>query len=74
VPGVRAALIGDSFSAHQGVEDDDMSIMCLGAWVLGPMLAWQLIKTFLAAEFSDAERHRRCLTKVAELENKEATK
>ena len=74
VSGVRAALITDSFSAHQGVEDDDMNMLCLGARVIGPMLAWELVRTFLAAEFSDAERHRRRLAKVAELERGEATK
>ena len=71
VPGVRAALITDSFSAHQGVEDDDMNVICLGGLVVGHALAWELVKTFLAARFSDAERHRLRLSKVAELENKE---
>jgi RpiB/LacA/LacB family sugar-phosphate isomerase len=74
VPGVRAVLITDSYSAHQGVEDDDMNVICLGALVLGPMRAWELVTTFLAAEFSGAERHRRRLNKVAELENRESTK
>ena len=71
VPGVRAALITDSFSAHQGVEDDDMNVICLGGLVVGHALAWELVKTFLAARFSGAERHRLRLSKVAELENKE---
>lgn len=74
VSGVRAALITDSFSAHQGVEDDDMNVICLGARVLGPMLAWELVRIFLAAEFSNAERHRRRLSKMAELEHREAAK
>lgn len=68
VAGVRASLIHESFSAHQGVEDDDMNMICLGGLVVGHSLAWELVKTFLAAEFSGAERHRRRLTKVAELE------
>ena len=68
VPGVRAALITDVFSAHQGVEDDDMNVICLGGRVLGFSLAWDLVKTFLAARFSGAERHKRRLGKVRELE------
>jgi ribose 5-phosphate isomerase B len=71
VPGVRAALITDVFSARQGVEDDDMNVICLGARVLGPSLAWELIKTFLNARFSGADRHRRRLAKVRELEERE---
>ncbi len=71
VPGVRAALITDPFSAHQGVEDDDMNIICLGGQVVGHALAGELVNTFLKARFSGAERHRRRLTKVAELENRE---
>jgi ribose 5-phosphate isomerase B len=69
VKGVRAALIHDIFSAHQGVEDDDMNVICFGARVLGGALAWDLAKAFLAARFNDAERHRRRLAKVAALEN-----
>ena len=71
VPGVRAALITDPFSAHQGVEDDDMNMICLGGQVVGHALAWELVNIFLKAQFSGAERHRRRLTKVAELENRE---
>jgi ribose 5-phosphate isomerase B len=69
VPGVRAGLIHDVFSAHQGVEDDDMNIFCLGGQVIGPALAWELIETFLTAHFSGAPRHQRRLTKVQALEN-----
>ena len=69
VSGVRACLINETFSARQGVEDDDMNMICLGGRVLGPELAWELVQTFLAARFSGAERHRRRLSKVAELEN-----
>ena len=57
VPGVRAGLIHDVFSAHQGVEDDDMNVFCLGGKVIGSALALELIETFLAAHFSGAERH-----------------
>ena len=69
VSGVRACLIHETFSAHQGVEDDDLNIICLGGLVVGQALAWELVKTFLAARFSGAERHCRRLAKVAELEN-----
>lgn len=65
VPGVRAALITDIFSAHQGVEDDDMNVLCLGGRVTGFALAWDLIQAFLAARFTGAERHRRRLEKIA---------
>lgn len=68
VPGVRAALIQDVFSAHQGVEDDDMNVICLGGRVTGYALAWDLVQTFLAAQFSGAERHRRRLAKLAAME------
>jgi ribose 5-phosphate isomerase B len=68
VPGIRAALIHDHFSARQGVEDDHMNIMCMGGRTVGPAVAWDLVQTFLAAEFSQAERHLRRLGKVAELE------
>jgi ribose 5-phosphate isomerase B len=71
IPGVRAALITDGFSAHQGVEDDDMNVICLGARVTGKALAMDLIQTFLLARFKDAERFRRRLVKIAALENKE---
>jgi len=68
VPGARAGLIHDVFSARQGVEDDDMNVFCLGGKVIGPALAWELIRTFLSAQFSGALRHRRRLAKVAALE------
>jgi ribose 5-phosphate isomerase B len=69
IPGVRAALIHDVFSAHQGVEDDDMNVFCLGGRVIGPALALELIETFLRARFSGAGRHRRRLAKVQALEH-----
>jgi ribose 5-phosphate isomerase B len=72
VPGVRACLIHETFSARQGVEDDDLNVICLGGLVVGCGLAWELVQTFLAARFSGAERHRRRLAKIAELESREA--
>lgn len=68
IPGVRAALITDSFSAHQGVEDDDMNIMCLGGRVTGYALSWDLVKTFLGARFLGDERFIRRLSKISDLE------
>ena len=68
VPGVRAALITDSFSAHQGVEDDDMNVMCLGGLVTGYALSWDLVRTFLSAHFKGDERFKRRLEKVTALE------
>ena len=68
IPGVRAGLIHDVFSAHQGVEDDDMNVFCLGGKVIGSALAAELIETFLRARFSGAARHRRRLAKVQALE------
>jgi ribose 5-phosphate isomerase B len=68
VPGVRACLIHECFSAQQGVEDDDMNVICLGGRVVGHALAWKLVGVFLQARFSGAERHRRRLAKVARLE------
>ena len=73
VPGVHAALINDHFSARQGVEDDHMNIICLGGRIIGPMIAWDFVTTFLAADFSQEERHLRRLSKVAALENKTTT-
>src|SRR5262245_45506899 len=68
VPGIRAALIHDHFSAAQGVEDDDMNIICIGGRVVGASVAWELVETFLAARFSHLPRHERRLAKVAQLE------
>ena len=70
IPGVRAALIQDHFSARQGVEDDHMNIICMGGRITGPELAWDLLQAYLAAQFSQAERHLRRLAKVAALEEK----
>jgi ribose 5-phosphate isomerase B len=68
VTGVRACLIHDVYSAHQGVEDDDMNVICLGGRVVGYELAWDLIQAFLAARYEDRERFRRRLDKIAALE------
>ena len=68
VQGIRAALIHDHFSAKQGVEDDHMNILCMGGKTVGPAVAWDLVQTFLAAQFSQAPRHLRRLAKVASLE------
>ena len=70
VDGVRAALIQDHYSAHQGVEDDEMNLLCLGGRVTGFASAEDLILAFLKAEFTGAERHMRRLQKVKQLENK----
>jgi ribose 5-phosphate isomerase B len=67
-PGIRAAVCHDTFSARQGVEDDDMNILCLGERVIGTELAKELVRTFLSAMFSGAERHVRRLRKVAAIE------
>ena len=68
VQGIRAALIHDHFSARQGVEDDHMNILCMGGRTVGPAVAWDLVQTFLTAEFSQGERHLRRLGKVASVE------
>jgi len=68
ISGVRAALINDHFSAHQGVEDDDMNLLCLGGRVTGFAAAEELISAFLNATFTNAERHLRRLQKVKNLE------
>src|SRR5229473_7979184 len=69
IAGGRASLIHDHFSARQGVEDDHMNILCMGGRTVGPEVAWDLVQTFLAAEFSNAPRHLRRLNKVASLES-----
>ena len=68
VPGARAALCHDVFSARQGVEDDDMNVICLGARVIGPALAAEVLRAFAAARFSGAPRHVRRLSKVTAIE------
>ncbi|MEP6993506.1 MAG: ribose 5-phosphate isomerase B [Acidobacteriota bacterium] len=68
VPGCRAAMCHDSFSARQGVEDDDMNVICLGARVIGPLLACECVRAFLGAKFSGAQRHLRRLAQVRAIE------
>ncbi|GAB3337378.1 hypothetical protein GCM10027299_48410 [Larkinella ripae] len=70
IAGVRAALINDHFSAHQGVEDDDMNLICLGGRITGNRVAEEFVRAFLEARFSGADRHLRRLNKVIELEQK----
>jgi len=67
-PGIRAAICHDTFSAHQGVEDDDLNVLCLGARVIGPELAKEIVRVWLTAVFSGAERHRRRLAKIDQIE------
>jgi RpiB/LacA/LacB family sugar-phosphate isomerase len=68
LPGIRAGLCHDTYSAHQGVEHDDMNVLTLGARVIGVELALELVRTFLGAKFSGAERHLRRLEKIRALE------
>lgn len=70
LPGIRAGLCHDCFSARQGVEDDDCNVLCLGARVIGPELAADLVKIWMSARFSGAERHRRRLEKIHQLEER----
>lgn len=68
--GIRAGLCHDTYSAHQGVEHDDMNILVLGARVIGPELAREIVRTFLHAEFSGEDRHRRRLAKLTKLDTR----
>ena len=68
LPGIRAGLCHDTYSAHQGVEHDDVNVLCLGARVIGPALAMDLVDAFLGARFTNEERHKRRLEKVRQLE------
>lgn len=70
LPGIRAGLCHDTWSAHQGVEHDEMNVLVLGARVIGPALACELVRSFLRAKFSGEERHRRRLDKVRALETR----
>jgi ribose 5-phosphate isomerase B len=69
IRGVRAALVADHYSAKQGVEHDDMNVLCVGGRTLGIEAAWDLVTAFLSAEFTKEERHLRRLGKVAQLES-----
>jgi RpiB/LacA/LacB family sugar-phosphate isomerase len=68
IPGIRAAICHDAYSAHQGVEHDDMNVLCLGSEIVGPSLARDLVERFLAATFVGKGRYLSRLEKVAELE------
>ena len=70
LPGIRAGLCHDTYSAHQGVEHDDMNVLVLGGRVIGPELAQELVKAYLGATFTGEERHRRRLEKVYVLEGR----
>jgi ribose 5-phosphate isomerase B len=69
VPGIRSAMCHDTFSARQGVEDDSMNVLCLGARVIGPELVSDIVRSYLGAKFSGAERHQRRLNKVLKIES-----
>jgi RpiB/LacA/LacB family sugar-phosphate isomerase len=71
IPGIRAGLTHDTYSAHQGVEHDDMNVIVLGARVIGSEMARELVRTFLSAEFTREERHQRRLDKIQAIEKKE---
>src|ERR671912_2173570 len=68
LPGIRAAICHDAYSAHQGVEHDDMNVLCLGSEVVGPSLAGELVRAFLGARFDGGERYVRRLEKIEQLE------
>lgn len=68
IPGIRAGVCHDTYSAHQGVEHDDMNVLCLGARIIGDELAVELVRAFVAANFTNEERHVRRLNKVLEIE------
>ncbi len=70
LPGIRAGLCHDTYSAHQGVEHDDMNLLVLGARVIGAEMAHELVRAFIGAEFSGEERHKRRLAKVKALEDR----
>ncbi len=72
LPGVRAAICHDTYSAHQGVEHDDMNVLCIGSGVVGADLAAELVRAFLAAEFDGGERYRRRLEKIEAMEREAA--
>ncbi len=71
VKGVRAALLTETYSAHQGVEHDDMNMICIGGRVVGEELAWEIVQAFLKAQYSGEARHERRLDKVKQLEKEQ---
>jgi ribose 5-phosphate isomerase B len=68
LPGIRAAICHDTYSAHQGVEHDDMNVLCIGSGVIGVDMAGELVRAFLGAEFDGGERYRRRLEKIEAME------
>jgi ribose 5-phosphate isomerase B len=72
LPGIRAAICHDTYSAHQGVEHDDMNVLCIGSGVVGPDLAAELVTAFLGARFDGGDRYVRRLAKIEEMENANA--
>ncbi len=70
--GIRAAICHDTYSAHQGVEHDDMNVLCIGSEIIGGELAGELVRTFVSARFDGGERYRRRLEKIEEMERSNA--
>ena len=68
IPGIRAAICHDTYSAHQGVEHDDMNVLCIGGRIIGSELAMEIVTAFLSAQYTPGERHARRLDKVLEIE------
>jgi ribose 5-phosphate isomerase B len=68
IPGIRAAICHDTYSAHQGVEHDDMNVLCIGGRIIGSELALEIVRAFLAARYTPADRHQRRLDRVLEIE------
>ncbi len=71
IRGIRSAVCHDTYSAHQGVEHDDMNVLCLGARIIGPEPAWECVAAFVEARFSGEPRHQRRLAKIAAIEAEE---
>ncbi|MQA86537.1 MAG: ribose 5-phosphate isomerase B [Streptosporangiales bacterium] len=72
IPGIRAAVCHETYSARQAVEHDDVNVLCLGAWIVGPIIAEEVIRSFLGARFSTEEHFRRRVAKLAEMEEQAA--
>lgn len=70
IPGIRASICHDTYSAHQGVEHDDMNVLCIGGRIIGSELAFEIIEAFLTAKYTPGERHQRRLDKVLEIEKR----
>lgn len=70
IPGIRASICHDTYSAHQGVEHDDMNVLCIGARVIGPELAFEIMKSFLAARYAPQPRHAQRVAKILDIERR----